>query len=179
VRPSLLGRPGVLPLTCLLLHRSVLEAVPFASHSDHEDWAWLLEVCHGRQVRIKFVWEPLVVYNIATERVSRSRRMNWRNSLEWAMRYRHWLSPRACNSFLSTKVALKAKRAGDSRGLREIIRLVLGNGASSIDILFLAGIALLPSFVLHAAWKRSLRGADVLPAVPSGQAPAPRTSGDA
>src|ERR1700753_4040135 len=83
-RPSLMGRPGVLPVQTLLIHRSVIEKVPFTSHSDHEDWAWLLEVWHRLGACIEFVWEPLVVYNIATNSISRSRRMNWRDSLDWA-----------------------------------------------------------------------------------------------
>ena len=91
LRPSLMGRPGVLPLQTLLIHRSLLEQVPFTTHKDHEDWAWLLEAWHVAGARVEFVWEPLVIYNIATESLSRSRRMNWRDSLAWAERYRKWI----------------------------------------------------------------------------------------
>jgi hypothetical protein len=57
---------------------------------------------------------------------------------------------------LTTKVALKAKRAHDWRGLREIISIVMHNKPSLLDMMFLAGMVLLPSFVLHIAWKSSL-----------------------
>jgi glycosyltransferase involved in cell wall biosynthesis len=164
LRPSLLGRPGVLPLQTLLLHRSVLERVPFTTHKDHEDWAWLLEAWHLAGARVEFVWEPLVVYNIATESISRSRRMNWRDSLEWVERYREWISDRAFNSFLVTKVALKAKRAGDWRGLWLLAGIVLRNRPSRLDVLFLAGVALLPRFALQMAWKRSLASGEAVPA---------------
>ena len=156
IRPSLLGRPGVLPVQSLLIHRSLMQAVPFTTHKDHEDWAWLLEIWHGAGARIKFLWEPLVVYNIETEHVSRSRRMNWCDSVAWANQYRAWLSKDAYNSFLSTKVALKAKRAGDWAGVREIVRSVMGNRPRFLDAMFALGIAALPGFVLHAVWKRSL-----------------------
>ena len=120
-RPSLLGRPGVIPIQTLLVHRSVVEKVPFATHADHEDWAWLLEAWHLAGARVVFAWEALVVYNIATESISRSRRMNWEDSVRWAESYRAWIGDRAFSSFLCTKAALKAKRAGDWRGLRSIL----------------------------------------------------------
>ncbi len=156
IRPSLMGRPGVLPVQSLLIHRSLLASVPFTTHKDHEDWAWLLEIWHKAGARIEFVWEALVVYNIETEAVSRSRRMNWKDSLAWADSYREWLSNDAYNSFLSTKVALKAKRAGDWAGVRHIAKTVLSNRPRMLDAVFVAGITLFPGFILHAAWKRSL-----------------------
>ena len=155
-RPSLFGRPGVIPIQTLLVHRSVLEKIPFSTHKDHEDWAWLLEAWHLAGARVSFAWEPLVIYNIATTQVSRSRRMNWRDSLAWAEQYRPWLGPRAYSSFVCTKVALKAKRAGDWQGLRIIAREVMRSRPGALDIAFLTGISLLPSSLLQAAWKRSL-----------------------
>jgi glycosyltransferase involved in cell wall biosynthesis len=156
VRPSLMGRPGVIPVQSLMVHRSIFEIVPFTTHRDHEDWAWLLEAWHIAGARVEFVWEPLVIYNIVTESISRSRRMNWRDSLQWADRYRNWLSPRAYNSFLATKVALKAKRAGDMKGLAQILMTVGNNHPRVLDMLFLVGVFLLPNALLQAAWRRSL-----------------------
>jgi glycosyltransferase involved in cell wall biosynthesis len=156
VRHTPLGRPGVLPIQALMVHRSVLEEVPFTTHKDHEDWAWLLDAWHIAGARVEFCWEPLVVYNIVTGGISRSRRMNWQDSLEWADTYRHWMSRRAYNSFLCTKVALKAKRAGDWRGLRLIAGKVLRNHPRPLDLMFLWGMVLLPGMVVHAAWRRSL-----------------------
>jgi glycosyltransferase involved in cell wall biosynthesis len=160
VRSSLLGRPGVLPIQALMVHRSILEQVPFSTHKDHEDWAWLLEAWHIAGARVEFCWQPLVIYNIVTNSISRSRRMNWQDSMEWVERFRPWLSPRAYNSFLTTKVALKAKRAHDWNGLRQISSKVLHNHPSLLDVLFLAGMVLLPGFVLHAAWRRSLASSE-------------------
>lgn len=165
LRPSLLGRPGVLPVQSLMIHRSIFEYVPFTSHRDHEDWAWLLEAWHLAGARVQFVWEPLVIYEIVTDGVSRSRRMNWRDSLNWAERYERWITPRAFNSFLATKVALKAKRAGDWNGLGEIIMRVIGNHPRALDLLFLAGVSLLPNALLQAAWKRSLSSGEPASAV--------------
>ena len=156
LRPSLLGRPGVMPLQTLLIHRSVLEQVPFTTHKDHEDWAWLLEAWHVAGARVEFCWEPLVIYNIATESISRSRRMNWQDSLDWVERYRGWIGDAAYNSFLTTKVALKAKRAGDWDGLKKIAGRVLSRRPSVLDLAFLLGVGLLPKAVLQSAWKRSL-----------------------
>ena len=159
-RPSLLGRPGVIPIQTLLVHRSVLEKIAFSTHKDHEDWAWLLEAWHLAGARVTFAWEALVVYNIATESISRSRRMNWSDSLAWAKHYRRWIGPRAFCSFLCTKAALKAKRAGDWRGIREIAGEVLRSRPGLLDLAFLTGVALLPSSLLQAAWKRSLHSGE-------------------
>jgi len=160
LRPSLLGRPGVVTLQSLLVHRSLLEKVPFVTQNDHEDWAWLLEAWHVAGARIEFVWEPLVVYNIVTQSISRSRRMNWKDSMAWAEQYRGWIGDAAYNSFMVTKVALKARRAGDWRGLRTIARAVLKSKPRVLDLMFLAGVMGLPGCVLHAAWKRSLASSE-------------------
>ncbi len=157
LRPTLLGRPGVVPLQSLLMHRTVPERVPFSSHRDHEDWAWLLEVWYRHGARILFAWEALVIYNIETEGMSRSRRMNWEDSTAWAKRHREWIGNRAFCSFLATKAAFKARRARDWKGLREIARLVVTNGPGVRELLFLTGSCLLPGFVLQDAWKKSLR----------------------
>ena len=163
LRPSLMGRPGVIPVQSLMVHRSIFEEVPFTTHKDHEDWAWLLEAWHKAGARVEFVWEPLVIYNIVTQSISRSRRMNWRDSMAWAEQFRPWMSAAAFNSFLSTKVALKAKRAGDWSGLKEIAGIVLRNRPSALDFFFLAGVAMLPNVLLHAAWKRSLASGESKP----------------
>ena len=162
LRPSLLGRPGVVLLQTLLVHRSILKTVPFThrrdpeKHGDHEDWAWLLEAWHLAGARVKFAWEPLVIYNVDTETASRSRRTNWHDSLRWAQLYREWIGDRAFCSFLCTKTALKAKRARDWRGFLQIASAAVSAKPGLLDLLFLAGIALLPNAMLQTAWKRSL-----------------------
>lgn len=157
LRRSFFGRPGVVSLQSLLMHRSLPERLPFSSHEEHEDWAWLLEVWHALGATLTFVWEPLVVYQISTAEVSRSRRLNWGASVAWAEQFRPYLSDGAFCSFLATKAALKARRAGDWQGLWTIAKLVFRNRPGLLDILFLAGVAILPTPVLHEAWKRSLR----------------------
>lgn len=176
VRPSLLGRPGVIPIQTLLVHRSIVERIPFSTHKDHEDWAWLLDVWHLAGARVTFVWEPLVVYNLAVAGLSRSQRMNWQESLEWVQGHRHWIGDRAFCSFLSTKTALKARKCGDWRGLRHIIGLVLRNGPGLLEMVFLAGVALLPGPVLQGAWKRSLRSGEQAALRSAGQSAADSTA---
>ncbi len=157
-RPSLLGRPGVLSLQSLLMHHSLLREAPLTDHADHEDWSWMLDAWHLAGARIRFVWEPLVVYNVDTEAASRSRRANWRDSLDWALTYRERLSREAFNSFLASKVALKARRAGSREGLHQVFALLRRNRPSMLDLLFFSGISLLPGSLTHHAWKRSLTG---------------------
>ena len=160
-RPSLLGRPGVLPIQTLLIHRSIFAEVPFTTHRDHEDWAWLLEAWHRAGARVRFVWEPLVIYNIVTDSISRSRRMNWQDSAAWAREFRAWIPDRAYTSFLATKVALKARRARDWQAVRTVAREVLRNRPGALEVAFLAGALLVPGAALHAVWRRSLGKATV------------------
>lgn len=159
LRKGLLERPGIVSIQTLLVHSSIVRQIPFTDWNDHEDWAWLLEAWHNAGARLRFVWEPLAIYNIQTDAASRSRRTNWLDSLLWAEANRAWISDRALCSFLATKVALKAKRAGAWRGLSKVSALTLRNHPSLLDLAFLAGIALLPSALLNAAWKRSLKAA--------------------
>lgn len=157
VRPSLLGRPGILSLQSLVMHYTVVRAAPLTDHADHEDWAWLLEAWHYADARVNFLWEPLVTYNIDTDGASRSRRTNWQDSLTWALQYRGWLTKRAFNSFVSSKVALKARRAGSWTGLRQLFQILRANRANALDWMFFLGICLLPNSVSHRAWKQSLQ----------------------
>ncbi|MGI4830570.1 MAG: glycosyltransferase family 2 protein [Janthinobacterium lividum] len=159
-RPSLLDRPGVIPIQTLLVHRSIVRQIPFSTHKDHEDWAWLLEAWHVAGARVIFAWQPLVIYNIATESISRSRRMNWEDSLVWVQTYRKWIGDRAFCSFLSTKAALKAKRAGDWKGLCQIASAIFRAHPGFLDLIFLLGVMVLPPTLLQTAWKRSLRSGE-------------------
>ena len=86
--------------------------------------------------------------------------MNWAESVQWAQAYRAWIGDRAFCSFLCTKAALKAKRAGDWHGLRQIARLMWPCRPRFLEWVFLAGTAMLPSQLLAAAWKRSLHSAE-------------------
>jgi glycosyltransferase involved in cell wall biosynthesis len=157
VRPGIFSRPGILSISAFLVPREILQRFPLVSAPDHEDWSWILVVAHSGGARFRFVWEPLVVYTIVVDSLSRSRRLNWSESLAWVEKYRPWISNRAYNSFLSTKIALKARRQGDWRGFYSLVRRVVRNHPSLLDLTFLAGMAFLPTFVLNLAWRRSLQ----------------------
>ncbi len=159
-RPSLRGRPGVVSLQGLIVHHSIARAVPMPTHPEHEDWAWLLDAWHLAGARVRFLMEPLVVYRIDTSAESRSRRRNWADSLRFATLYRRWLSGPAFCSFIASKVAVKARRAGDWGALLQVLRLLRRNGASSLDYAFFALVCAAPVGVAQAAWKLSLQRAD-------------------
>ena len=156
-RPSLLGRPGVVSLQALLVHHSLARQVPMPTLPEHEDWAWLLDVWHRAGGRIRFFWEPLVVYNIDTSAESRSRRRNWQDSLSFALTYRQLISRRAFTSFVSTKVMVKVRRAGDWGAVVHVLRLLLANRAGARDYLYFVAICLSPLSTAQSIWKRTLR----------------------
>jgi glycosyltransferase involved in cell wall biosynthesis len=154
-RPGLRGRPGAINLHTLLIPRALALAVPQPHFPDHEDWAWLLAAHHLAGATVQFLWEPLVVYHLAPAELTRSRRTNWAESLAWADAHRHWLSRPAYNSFLATKVALKARRGGG--GVATIAGKVLRNHPSPLDLAFLLAIAATPTRLSNWAWQRSLK----------------------
>jgi len=159
-RNGIFERPGVLPIHSLLVPRHLLTEVPLVTAADHEDWSWMLHVWHRAGARFRFIWEPLVTYTVAVDSISRSRRMNWLDSIAWANLNRAWIGNAAYASFLATKVALKAKRKRDWRGLLHITRLVWATDPSLLNLTFLAGMFLLPSSLLNAAWRKSLKSKD-------------------
>jgi glycosyltransferase involved in cell wall biosynthesis len=160
VRPGLFSRPGILSISTFLVPREVLARFPLITAPDHEDWSWILKVAHEGGIRFRFVWESLVVYTIVIDSLSRSRRLNWLESLTWIDQHRPWLSQRAYNSFLSTKIALKVRRQGDWRGFFSLAARVLRNSPSLLDLAFLTGMTLLPIPLLNLAWRRSLKSTE-------------------
>ena len=159
-RPGLRGRPGVLNLHCLLIPRALALAVPMEGFADHEDWAWLLELESQAGARVRFLWEPLAVYRVAVSALTRSRRDNWADSLEWARAHRRLISRAAFNSFVATKVALKAKRSGSGEGLKAVAKELLGNRPSLLDLAFFFVVLVTPNAVANRAWRASLENTE-------------------
>jgi glycosyltransferase involved in cell wall biosynthesis len=141
------GRPGYVATPTLLVRRETLLRVPFPATDDHEDWGWLLDAEAALGARVEMAEPPLCVVQVAENRPSRSKRNNWRASLDWALRYRAQLGPRALAALLLTKAAGKARRQGDWAAFPVLLAAAfrLGRPTPTHLVLF-AGTWLLPAW---------------------------------
>ena len=136
-------RPGFVASGTLLMPRSLALRVPFPSDAAHEDLSWLL-LCVTRD-RVPFVMaeEAMFVYHL--QPASRNHTQGWKASLDWARKYRAFMSGKAFSGLLSSTTAWRAKRQNGSRALLEIASAMIKEGNSrAVHWLMLAGIAILP-----------------------------------
>lgn len=143
----------------LLFPRSLALRVPFPRDTVHEDWSWLL-LC-GVRDRTPLVMreEPMFIYHLDPECVSRNKQANWRATLEWGRRHRAQMSGAAFAGMLATTTAWWAKRQGDGwRGFMEIARAMHREGdAAALHWLMLISIMLLPPDIAEKLRQRGQR----------------------
>ncbi|HIJ63791.1 MAG TPA: glycosyltransferase family 2 protein [Rhodospirillaceae bacterium] len=145
-RRNILRRPGYVATPTLLARRDMLIEVPMPDLDDLEDWGWLLQAAARFDARVESLPEPLCVVHLADDRPSRSQRDHWRVVLDWARRYRCYMTGRAYAAFLVTKVSGQARRQGDWRALAEVVGEIRRHGRPTAQhLLILAGIWLLPA----------------------------------
>jgi glycosyltransferase involved in cell wall biosynthesis len=118
-RPTLLGRPGLVQTSSMLAPKELFRSIPFEDEA-HEEWTFIIKAYKLQSAEVHFIWEPLTVYYYDPNAESLSTRCKWELSYDWAIRRRPLLSARAYSAFLLSKVARKAKRQHDIRGLLRI-----------------------------------------------------------
>jgi len=156
-RPRLMSRPGYVATPTIMVRRELAMEIPFPNDGDHEDWSWLLLLADERKARLHFVWEPLVVVKISPTLSSRSHRNEWRVSLEWARRYRSRMTALAFSSFVMTKVAVRARRAGAWGALPHILLDAIWMGRPKPrHLAFFAGTWILPISGVKKVFSRAL-----------------------
>jgi glycosyltransferase involved in cell wall biosynthesis len=109
-RQSPFGRPGMIASGTLLFPRQLALRVPFPNDEVHEDWSWLLLCIVRHKVPLFMCDEALTIYHLDLDTVSRSRGLDWAASVAWARRNHSLLSRRAMAGFVSSTVAIRAKR---------------------------------------------------------------------
>jgi glycosyltransferase involved in cell wall biosynthesis len=156
-RRSPFSRLGMVASGTLLFPRSLALRVPFPHDTVHEDWSWLL-LC-GVRDRTPLVMcdEPMFIYHLDPESVSRNKQSNWRATLEWGRRYRAQMSGAAFAATLATTTAWRAKRQGGGwRAFMEIARAMHREGdATALHWLMLISIMLLPADIAEKLRRRS------------------------
>lgn len=156
-RPHLISRPGYVATPTILVSRDLALHIPFPDDADHEDWGWLLLLAATAQARLHFVWEPLAVIKISPTLSSRSHRNEWRVSLDWAQRYRDRMTGLAFASFVLTKVAGRARRAGEWGALPGILAAAFRTGSPRPrHLAFFLGTWLLPVAGVRKVFTRAL-----------------------
>lgn len=156
-RPRLRSRPGYVATPTIMVSRELAAAIPFPNDGDHEDWSWLLLLADERKARLHFVWEPLVVVKISPNLSSRSHRNEWQVSLDWARKYRSRMTALAFSSFVMTKVAVRARRAGAWCALPRILAAAIRMGSPKPrHLVFFAGTWILPVSGVKKVFSRAL-----------------------
>jgi glycosyltransferase involved in cell wall biosynthesis len=137
------ARPGFVASGTLLMPRSLALRIPFPSDSAHEDLSWLLLCVTRDKVPFIMAEEAMFIYHL--QPASRNHTQGWKASLNWARKYRAYISGTAFSGLLSSTTAWRAKRQEGSRALLELARAMLKEGnARAVHWLMLGGIAILP-----------------------------------
>ncbi len=151
-RPKPTARPGFLPSGTLLMPRSLVLRMPFATHDAHEEIGWLL--CCVSSHRVPLVMSEQVMFIYHLDVAARAQTQSWQASLAFARAHRRYMSGRAFSGLLSTTTAWRAKRQDGFRAVLAIGRAMNLEGAPRlVHWLSLAGIAMLPLAQLDK-WRR-------------------------
>jgi glycosyltransferase involved in cell wall biosynthesis len=137
------SRPGFVASGTLLMPRSLSLRIPFPTDSAHEDLSWLLLCVTRDKVPFIMAHEAMFIYHL--QPASRNHTQGWKASLNWARKYRAYMSGRAFSGLLSSTTAWRAKRQEGSRAVLEIAAAMASEGNSrAVHWLMLAGIVVLP-----------------------------------
>jgi glycosyltransferase involved in cell wall biosynthesis len=126
----------------LLFPRMLAERVPFIEDAMHEDWSWLLLCVVRDKTPLLMCEEPMFIYHL-DDASSLSKRLNWRDSFEWAQQYRPYLSGKGFAGIVSSTAAWRAKQQGDRQAFAEIAQ-AMPSEATLLHWLTLLGIRLTP-----------------------------------
>ena len=110
---GLRGGEGLILPSTILTTKDLLVRVPFRTELPrHNDVDWLLRAAALEGVQVAFVAEPepLVVWNIETNRARISNTFDWRYSVRWIRESRTLVTPRAYASFLLIWASATAAR---------------------------------------------------------------------
>jgi glycosyltransferase involved in cell wall biosynthesis len=137
------SRPGFVASGTLLMPRELALRVPFPTDSAHEDLSWLLLVVTRDRVPMIMAEQAMFIYYLQPG--TRNNTQPWTASLEWARKYRSYMSGKAFSGLLSTTTAWKAKQQAGFYALREVAAAMHSEGNAKFGHwMTLAGIAMLP-----------------------------------
>jgi glycosyltransferase involved in cell wall biosynthesis len=156
-RRSPFSRLGMVASGTLLFPRSLALRVPFPRDPVYEDGSWLLLCVARDRTPLVMCEEPMFIYHLDPEDVSRNKQSNWRASLEWGRSYRAQMSGAAFAGLLATTTAWRAKRQGGGwRAFIEIARAMHREGdATALHWLMLISVMLLPPDIAEKLRRRS------------------------
>ena len=99
VRRELFKGEAVIQTSTILTRKELLLSIPFNEKlKKHQDTEWIIKASKDSRTSISFVEEPLVIWNVESERSTVSGRINWHYTLDWLLDNKSRLSPRAFSS---------------------------------------------------------------------------------
>jgi glycosyltransferase involved in cell wall biosynthesis len=121
-RRRITAREGFINTSTIMAKRELLLRHPFtAGLREHQEWDWLLRATEDPQVSIEWVWEPLVVWDIAGDRKTVSGTNSWRQSHAWAKQMKQ-MTPKAFLYFLAAQLAPRVNLYRDFRALPGLVK---------------------------------------------------------
>src|SRR5271166_1039470 len=102
------ARPGFVASGTLLMPRALALRVQFPSDSAHEDLSWLLLCITRDKVPLVMAEKAMFIYHLQPG--SRNHTQGWQASLDWARKYRAYMSGKAFSGLLASTTAWRAKR---------------------------------------------------------------------
>jgi glycosyltransferase involved in cell wall biosynthesis len=150
-RKSLSYGEGIIQTSSIVASKALLTKVPFQRNLPrHHDWDWVLRALAVEGVKIEWVWEPLVIFNLESGRGSVNRRTSWAESFQWAME-NSFLTKRAFTYFAAIQIAPRLSLLRDYRKLPELFQALARKGALELrPIVYGSLFALIPTRVLKA-----------------------------
>ncbi len=126
--------------------KALLLAVPFRAIEKHQDWDWYLRATTQRDVRVRFIPEPLSIYWVPSNRDGVSNGGSWRGSLSWARTNRRLFTKRAYSRFVVKICAQRAAREhlGPKSAMHLLRECLLRGSATPWLIAQLFGMYLVP-----------------------------------
>jgi glycosyltransferase involved in cell wall biosynthesis len=144
-RRSPFKRTGMIASGSLMFPRSLALRVPFPKDNVLEDYSWLLLCVIRDHVPLYMCPEPMFIYHINLESVSRHQTMDWHLSMEWGRRYRTHMTGAAFSGLLASTTVWRAKRQGGYPAFVEIAKVMKREGNPRLMHWFMLGsVALLP-----------------------------------
>lgn len=146
IRKEFLKGEALIQTSTLLAKREFLFRYPFNERlKKHQDTEWIMCAAKVPNALIAFVDEPLVVWNIESDRGTVSGQSDWRYTLSWLQENRNRLSPRAFSSFVLTQLSAEASQERAYQAIWKLLRLAFSEGRPGpLDLLLFAAMWLIP-----------------------------------
>lgn len=153
-RRQLLGGQSFIQTSSLLLSKALFDQRNFPTHSQHEDWEFVIDLVKRLNVELITIPEILVRHYAEETRPSLSSGGRLQGSIGWITKMRGLVSKRAYSGFCLTVIAHQARRLGGWREFATLLRLAFRYGRPTLVQLVVFFMVWTVPAGLHQALRR-------------------------